>query len=456
MFDLRKIDGYWWLPDKPDKKISGILTYSPTEGFILELNGVFDDIIDESPDYHKFIIGDSQKGDTITIHCCFLIQSSHSIPCYAKSKYIANIGYIGYHFSNEKQIMFSRISMRYDFFEEWLNYRVFSHHTEETKESKYKHTLTYESPGSINIKVQDYTLEIYYGFSSSSGDNWREDKIKTYARIYVDFNKPLTLDASFAFVNHFRNFITLGTGDCIDIIEFRGKNDDMKDNQWVEILFRISSIKKMTKKLYPFQMIYTFRNIESNPSFYLNNWFEKIGSLEPIYNLFFAILYIPNIYPLHEFLSLTQAIEAYHSRKFNNDFLLLREFKQFRKKIIKNIEDLSEEYKDHFFTKVSYINKKILRIKLKELFIKYQYITNCVTDDIDEFINKIADTRNYYTHYDEKLKKKAVVIKDLPLLSQKILFFLVGILLREIGFDEDQIIIGIQKYKRKWEITKIL
>ena len=35
--------GYWFLPSSPEKKVAGILTYSPNDEIILELIGCFDE-----------------------------------------------------------------------------------------------------------------------------------------------------------------------------------------------------------------------------------------------------------------------------------------------------------------------------------------------------------------------------------------------------------------------------
>ena len=34
--------GYWWLPNNPEKKVAGVLTYTPAEHILLELIGAFD------------------------------------------------------------------------------------------------------------------------------------------------------------------------------------------------------------------------------------------------------------------------------------------------------------------------------------------------------------------------------------------------------------------------------
>ena len=41
--------GHFWLPDEPDKRVPGVLVWTPTEGLVLSLIGGFEDRIIEHP-----------------------------------------------------------------------------------------------------------------------------------------------------------------------------------------------------------------------------------------------------------------------------------------------------------------------------------------------------------------------------------------------------------------------
>ena len=41
MIEELEIKGLWWLPEKPDLKLPGTLTFSPYKGFSLEVQGSF-------------------------------------------------------------------------------------------------------------------------------------------------------------------------------------------------------------------------------------------------------------------------------------------------------------------------------------------------------------------------------------------------------------------------------
>ena len=54
MIEELEIKGLWWLPEKPDLKLPGTLTFSPYKGLSLEVQGSFK----ERGEMHKFLIPD--------------------------------------------------------------------------------------------------------------------------------------------------------------------------------------------------------------------------------------------------------------------------------------------------------------------------------------------------------------------------------------------------------------
>lgn len=66
--DSKKYSGLWWLPEKPERKISGTLSYERGKGSILSLDGAF--LEDTEGEYHEIILGDD-RGNIITLVSCF-------------------------------------------------------------------------------------------------------------------------------------------------------------------------------------------------------------------------------------------------------------------------------------------------------------------------------------------------------------------------------------------------
>lgn len=122
---------------------------------------------------------------------------------------------------------------------------------------------------------------------------------------------------------HIQNFLTLGITKSVHPLAIKGiteVNKEMINDKTnyppVEIFYRLSDILKVPKTLPPFDMLFTFKDISGRFESFLRNWFEKLDSLEPIYDLYFGTLYNPRMYPEHRFLSLIQAIESFHQRRY--------------------------------------------------------------------------------------------------------------------------------------------
>ena len=93
----------------------------------------------------------------------------------------------------------------------------------------------------------------------------------------------------------------------------------------VKIFYRLMNIPKAYKSLSPYNMLFTLTDISDRFETFLKNWFDKADLLEPFYNLYFGILYNPPTNPRPRFLSLIQAVESFHRRKFGGQYLTKEE-----------------------------------------------------------------------------------------------------------------------------------
>lgn len=81
MIEELKYAGVWWLPDKPEDRVSGTLRFTSDEGAILDLIGSFKDIKDiDKVQRAEFILGLSSDGKNITLYKCVETGSRFSFP----------------------------------------------------------------------------------------------------------------------------------------------------------------------------------------------------------------------------------------------------------------------------------------------------------------------------------------------------------------------------------------
>jgi ApeA N-terminal domain 1 len=120
------------------------------------------------------------------------------------------------------------------------------------------------------------------------------------------------------------------------------------------------------------------------------------------------------------------------------------EFNKIQKDIEEMLESQSPEVSEWIMKKIKYSKPKksedkSLIIKLKDICKKASPVFDDFRVDLDDFSEKVRDTRNYYTHYGKQLREKASTGEDLYWLTQGISYLLLYCLLLELGFTPDHV-----------------
>lgn len=459
MSDSFELIGDWWLPEKPERKIHGKLSYDRKKKSVLSLDNDYGESEIEvlEKDFHEVILGNS-FGKKLTLTNCFRTKLSFTrIPQdskeYKKSEYAVSVFYVGKHFSKKEDIKFTHLYVRYSHLEKWLGDRFFDSDVTENEEGIAEYKLKFTKPKRREIVLTRFKICIDYGFSWTYSQT--KPKFDTHPFVSLDFDNEMYIDELYSIAYHLRNFLSLGVGDRVSIVTMSGRNGKMEQHESVEIFDNIGKDFSEEKDLQEIWLPFNFDLISKNPEFYLENWFNLIENLEPLYDLFFGTLYNPQLYPTYQFLSFAQALESYHSRTFDNNIMPKEQYGEVLKQMLGIIEKIPNEYQNQLMPKAQYdMNRKSLRKKIGELFEKHDKLFSLFVEKKEEFIDKVVNTRNYYTHYPEELKNKAVDVIEIPLLSQNLQFMLIVILLKEIGFDDEVTKQILNKYLR-WRISRI-
>jgi len=446
----KTFQGYWWTPFKPDTKIPGELIYKENEDLILTINGTFSDYPNQEIQSFPIIHGSTGEGVRLTLYGCHAIESSLYVPgkdyvkegqiFFGESKIICSILFVGTHINKKEEMIFDKLYLNFENQELWLGEEIIN-----IQHEKKKYVVTYVNPDKKEYKLSEFKLKIYYNFGSSHGVRWVDNKVSYKSIIEIELCKPQDIDKIFSIIYQTRNFISLFSGHVININSISANYKELEENIGIEILYNKRKVSpNSTHEISPLNMIATFNQLP-NPGNLLKNWFDKMDYIEPIFDLYFSIIYNPHMYITNIFLSLTQALETYHIRTSDNEYLNEEEFNELADDLKKAIKEIPKDKRGHFYGKVKYMNKKSLRKKLKEIINKFEYLKNVLNIDDGGFVDKIVDTRNYYTHYDPDDFEKSIKPKNLYPFITKLRLLLVATILNEIELSKDNIINFVQK-----------
>ncbi|MER2174046.1 MAG: HEPN domain-containing protein [Carnobacterium sp.] len=239
-----------------------------------------------------------------------------------------------------------------------------------------------------------------------------------------------------------KRYIEIAMKKEIDLIEIRSYPTKviLEENGFdydISIKVNSSLIKVRNKKSVKLsdRISYLFKLSDIDEYGDFSRYIKNADKLEPIIDLYLDIVYSNEISAVRAFLNVTQALETYHSR-----FIYGGNIKGYKKRIEEIIlAKRSDSLKgaDRKFLLANSKSFVTLESRLAELLLA-EFEIHFYTGKVDykDFPKVITKTRNYYTHYDEKLKKQSIKEKELSPYVRILATILEYYLLNELGFGD--------------------
>lgn len=440
--ETHEYKGLWWLPSNDTEKLPGTLTV--TKGAAaLELIGHFGhELLSETQTEKIYsldlaeqprIVGMSTGGKPITLEGHQAAPHTASFPGIATATYKRNVTLIGKRFAEGEAIGFDEISIRASDLNEWTRVSGFDSHIgmEKHEEKDYlvfsNVGIRFEAPDDIDIALSRGERAFIRFSAQSQGIRPGTDRIAIHqeAALHLRFAKRVGLYEVFNRVGQIRNFLSLAVGRPVAILSVIGYQDDYGDKTEtllpIELLWEIPyNPAPPARARHPREMLFTLPEATPEISTVMKSWFAKQVRLAPVFNLFFGVRHHPAMSLEVRFLAYAQAVETYDYR---------RRWKPRNKTLAQRMGDVLGECRT--------VSKRIVGSE---------------PGDQAAFIEAFKIARNYYTHYNPRLEKKAARGAALFLLFIQLQAIIEMSLLRELGFGCRSIDAVLERVRRYAEI----
>jgi len=450
LFDNFELKGIWWLPEKPNTQISGILFFDNEKKISLELIGSFRELTTlGGGDFFQpeIIHGISDSGHLCTLFKNIETKTQLNFPGIQKSTFESQCLFVGKHFNTPEEIKFPSLKVNFTNLENWLSIRPFSIEYPDNKENR-DWKLTYKWPSEFKAELEEIesTIESTHDFNTS-GNLVREAIWKSKAYLQITPKDAKHFEWYWSLMHDLCNLLTLLIGETTFIYQVKALGDelkvasDRKTRETIELFFPQKKFG-INKETHPFEMIIPFPRISDKITDVLSLWFTKARHLRSVYDLFFGTFYNPGMYLQFQFLSLMQALESFHRLTKGGKYLSDDDWKPFRATLTNAISaDLDSGHRESLKSRIKYGNEYSLRKRIGELLeCLDQKTLSLLSPTHNFFTGVIVDTRNYLTHYDDELKDVALKNADLYWANQRLRILISILLLKEIGIPEKLII----------------
>lgn len=441
--DEYKKAGYFWLPDKNDKKIPGTLTIRDGGDVELEVVGLFDESVEalNGKDDLSRIVGHVEKDGLVTLESCFYKQKNIAFGGIAKSLICVNKVLSGVAYEKDEKVTFNAVSFLVEGLNEWVGITGIS----VSYGSDYRTaTIDYTPQDEIVYNLTDgFKLHIFFGYTLPGLPNTTEAKITQQAYFKLSSEEAKDLPAFINILHQITYLLCFAVDATVAISDVSATSNEImmeatdgkKRPVNIKIYYPSLPFSENLPKIDIHRMLFRFGDIRKNAEAIFNNWLNAYSTIRPALGLYFSAVTGTHKYLDGRFLALAQGLETYHRRTSSET---LMERGKFRRLVATLLCLCPKEHRKWLRGRLYHGNEINLGQRIKKIIEPYRsYLGK--SKQRNKLIRGVVSTRNYLTHYSEELEKESVKGVDLWVLCQKIEAIFQLHLLQQLGFTESEI-----------------
>ncbi|PKF56418.1 hypothetical protein CW748_10725 [Alteromonadales bacterium alter-6D02] len=452
--------GFFWLPERDEKKIPGVLTIKNGGNIELEVVGLFDESIKSlnGDDNLNRIIGHVEKNGLVTLENCFYTNKNISFGGISKSKICVNKVLSGVAYDQNEVVTFNTLSFSVDCLDEWVGISGINVDSDWGSRTA---TISYAPPENISYELDSgMKLEVCFAYTLPRSSSTTESKItqRVYFKLSSDDLRPLTDFTEIAY--KLTNFLCFSMDTTVTLKGLSATSKEIQrdggdGNKYpipIKVFYpSIPFTEKAPDKNWH-RMLFTYGTIKSNAQDVFNNWLRAYEIMAPALSLYFSTKNGAQKYLDGKFLALAQGLETYHRRTSEEKLMDSSEFDSLVSTISENCP---EEHAEWLSGRLMHGNEINLGKRLKRIIEPFKdKLGN--SKERSKLLRTIVDTRNYLTHYSENLKNNAADGEELWILCQKMEVIFQLHFLKVVGFSDEEIDSVVENcYPLKQKINQV-
>ena len=435
--------GYFWLPNKEENRIPGILSIDDGGRIELEIVGNFDDgskFLSDDNDLNR-IIGLVEKDGLVTLDGCFYTKKNFSFNGISKSKIVVDRVLSGAAFGQDEEVAFNTFSFSVDCLDEWVGISGIKVDSDWNRRTA---TISYEPPEKISMELSNgMKLEICFAYTLPGYPHSTEAKItqRAYYRLVSEKLRDLSdfIDIAFKITSLMcfvmDEIVSLKNVSATTSELLLDGGDGKKYPAPISIYYQSIPFSDKPPKKNWHDMLFNFGMIRTNAQQVFNNWLNAYEYLSPALGLYFSTKFGAQKYLDGKFLALAQGLETYH-RRTSSETLMGKD--SYDSLVLEILKGCSKEHLDWLKGRLKYGNEINLGKRIKKIIEPFKDHLG-TSKERSKLLRKIVDTRNYLTHYSEDLHDESAKGKDLWVLCLKIEVIFNLHFLKVIGFTDEEI-----------------
>lgn len=396
-----------------------------------------------------YICGTLFSGAKVTLYNCETEGEHRHVGQFTRQMIYADYAFWGLSVSTKDEIVFSRAYLEFGDILAWA--RLCDYHWDFSESGEVNLIWKKDEPVRLELN-EDTGVMLYPSQGNVNIDRYAgEVTVKQAIIAELSYDEPVQWERILDDARCLQYLIGLGTGRQIDIVKAEYCHASLfrkvpqqdgtikKIETEAEVLIGIPKTQTMKGKR-EFEYLFILDDIKNTGV--LTQWCEHYEKLKPVLDLYFAAFSYHTGSAETLFLNLVQALETFHARFITNDAKL------FPQRVLDLVNEFCKGngneavWMDFLLDEAQTKNKKgiHLRSRLADLAFANGVLPFWPNGQLSvDYIRKVVDTRNYYTHYSLDQQAKAFHGEELLLVNSQLLALLEYHLLVLLGFASDKV-----------------
>ena len=441
MFTL-ELRGWWWTPDKSESPVPGTLIFTEARALNLSLMGSLSD-----EGYPMEGIGLGQplplvlgivSGQEVTLVEAVPHRRHFSVPGFNNVEYRVGIAYLGQHYDSVADISFSKIGLRFTHLEDWMAEVKTYTRLPEPGSSLRRHEVGFEQEKPTPQPIKDGTVTL--GYDAKVKEDALSAAIQVSACMRIELGKKLDVNEWYrGYIQPIENLLSLAAGTSVLTRELVAYSPEERARPPIQVVGAgFVAERERSSLLTRDTMLFTAKDLECSFGEMLTRWLVFEDEYRDVLNLYFSIARSPRMYLEHQFLSVVQALEGYHRRRFPGTELPADKHAQRLEAILGAVP---EKYRDWLEKELRFSNELNLASRLKAMIgIAGDVFTPWTPNSRKKasFVRKVVDARNYLTHYASGQPPRPLDTGKRFDLTEALSILMQTLLLAELGFTPER------------------
>lgn len=445
------LKGYWWLPEKENDSVPGLLSIAEDNKVTLDLIGTLEglDAFSKCKKY-PIIWGITYDGKQYTLADCVVTNGVLCTPGFPYQSFSPTSAYAGAHLIDPRNTLFGGLRVEYSHLTAWTCMSGIScEFSMESRDIK-QWSATYTPTPEASAQLPDLGNVTLCSIGQMSVDSAHQIAMSEVKRLIFRPAEPMTLeDLDRGFMYPMRNFLSFAamssvypTSVYLSIPGEAGHaNENDSDLTEVEVLFRLAgkTSTDVQKGFASMDMLFYLQDVADRFQEVLAKWFSMTRELGTALDAFFAVTQNPMLLLEHRFLNTVQALESYHRCRMNKQVFA----NEVHADLVRRCAcAVSDKYKEWVHNVLRHSNEPTLKHRIVELMNEGTVTMSRIgvkPNRLKRQAQKVVDTRNYLAHRDVSRKKRAAKGKELYAITQLLTYLFREFLLKELSFSDDKI-----------------